>query len=221
MQRTYAESNNGDGTGFSWRHYTNTCNACPSGNTNSYAPDNLLDDPLSNPSAGGDFCTDSGFTAGWVAFNLTEPTLITSYKMRARNWNEFPKTFTWQGSNDWVNWVDIETRSTASHQMQTNEERVFWVGVPSDVPGIPVDTMAEYNANPFLYGGEANNRNVCVPGDLDANRGLAAARGGERRGRARPVTGPCRIGQSCGGSSASSGREEAKRGGGVGFACFG
>ena len=199
MQSHYADSNNGDGTGYSWRHYTDNCNACPSGNTASYAPDNLFDDPITYPSAGGDFCTDGGITAGWVAFNLTQPTLITGYKLRARNWNEFPKvralhfplshsfshtnmkspcaeqSFKFQGSNDWVNWVDIETRSTASHQMETNEERVFWVGVPTDVAGIPREIMDRYNTNPFLYGGQADQRNICVPGDNDAYRGRGQA----------------------------------------------
>jgi hypothetical protein len=175
MQLTYADSSNGNGAGYSWRHYTDNCNACPSGNTNSYGPDNLFDDPITNPSAGGDFCSDSGYTAGWVAVNLTVPTLITGYKLRARNWNEFPKTFRFQGSNDWVNWVDIETRSTASHQLETNEERIFWVGVPSDVPGIPPDTMEAYNNNPFLYGGVADVRNICVLGDNDAGRGRGEA----------------------------------------------
>jgi hypothetical protein len=175
MQRTYADSNNGDGTGYSWRHYTDNCQACPSGNTNSYGPDNLFDDPISYPSAGGDFCTDSGYTFGFTSVNLTEPTLITSYKLRARNWNEFPKNFIFQGSNDWVNWVDIEHRSTASHRFETNEERVFWVGVPSDVPGIPRATMEAFNANPFAYEGEATNRNICVLGDNDASRGRGQA----------------------------------------------
>eukprot|EP01043_Picozoa_sp_COSAG02_P038715 COSAG02_NODE_3005_length_7570_cov_3.554812_6_plen_216_part_00 len=175
MQSTYADSNNGNGEGYSWRHYTDNCNACPGGNTNSYGPDNLFDDPITYPSAGGDFCSDSGYTAGWVAVNLTVPTLITSYKLRARNWNEFPKTFRFQGSNDWVNWVDIETRSTASHQLQTNEERIFWVGIPTDVPGIPLDIMESYNNNPLLYGGVADNRNICVLGDNDAGRGRGEA----------------------------------------------
>ena len=174
MQRTYADSSHGDGTGYSWRHYTDNCNACPGGNTNSYGPDNLFDDPITVPSGGGDFLADSGFTAGWVAINLTQPTLITGYKLRARNWNEFPKTFRFQGSNDWVNWVDIEIRSTAAHKMQTNEERTFWVGVPTDVPGIPADTMTDFNANPFQYEGEANTRNICVLGDNDASRGRGA-----------------------------------------------
>lgn len=175
MQATYADSANGDGTGYSWRHYTDSCNACPGGNTNSYGPDNLFDDPITNPSGGGDFCSDSGFTFGFVAVNLTEPTLITSYKLRARNSNEFPKNFVFQGSNDWINWVDIERRSTANHPMETNEERIFWVGVPNDVAGIPRDTLTEFNVNPFQYGSEANERNICVLGDNDAERGRGTA----------------------------------------------
>ncbi len=171
MQRTYADSSQGNGEGYSWRHYTDNCNACPGGNTNSYGPDNLFDDPITYPSGGGDFLSDTGYTAGWVAVNLTVPTLITGYKLRARNWNEFPKTFRFQGSNDWVNWVDIEVRSTESHKMQTSEERIFWVGVPSDVPGIPTETMTDFSANPFQYEGTADTRNICVLGDNDATRG--------------------------------------------------
>jgi hypothetical protein len=150
MQRTYADSNNGDGTGYSWQHYTDNCNACPSGNTNSYGPDNLFDDPISYPSAGGDFCTDSEHTFGFASINMTVPTLITSYKLRARNWNEFPKHFVFQGSNDWVTWTDIETRYI-SKKMATNEERVFWVGVPANTPGIPDVTMDAFNVNPLGY----------------------------------------------------------------------
>ena len=39
------ESTQGDGTGYSWKHFTDNCNACLGGNTNSYGPDNLFDDP--------------------------------------------------------------------------------------------------------------------------------------------------------------------------------
>ena len=58
--------------------------------------------------------------------------------------------------------------------MQTNEERVFWVGVPSDVPGIPTDTMTDFSANPFQYEGTADISNICVLGDNDATRGRGA-----------------------------------------------
>ena len=183
MQRTYADSNNGDGTGYSWQHYTDNCNACPSGNTNSYGPDNLFDDPISYPSAGGDFCTDSEHTFGFASINMTVPTLITSYKLRARNWNEFPKHFVFQGSNDWVTWTDIETRYI-SKKMATNEERVFWVGVPANTPGIPDVTMDAFNVNPLGYmtldpvtqqivDSAADRTNICVLGDNDAMRGRA------------------------------------------------
>ena len=50
-----------------------------------------------------------------------------------------------QGSDDMVNWVDIEHRSTANHQWSTNEERIFWVGVPTGIPGIPQDDFDQYN----------------------------------------------------------------------------
>ena len=50
-----------------------------------------------------------------------------------------------QGSDDMVNWVDIEHRSTANHQWNTNEERIFWVGVPTGIPGIPQDDFDQYN----------------------------------------------------------------------------
>ena len=181
MQQKYSDSTNAPvatrGTGYSWRHYTDNCQACTTGNTNSYGPDNLFDDPISTPSAGGDFCTDAEHTFGYVSVNLTVPTLITSYKLRARNWNEFPKQFTFQGSNDWVTWTDIETRYI-SEKMETNEERVFWVGVPAGVPGIPRVTMDAFTANPFGYEGVADRANICVLGDNDAARGRAPPAGG-------------------------------------------
>ena len=84
------ESTQGDGTGYSWKHFTDNCNACLNGNTNSYGPDNLFDDPLTYPSGGGAFCSDANHDFGWVAINMTVPTLVTSNKIRARNWNEMP-----------------------------------------------------------------------------------------------------------------------------------
>eukprot|EP01047_Picozoa_sp_COSAG01_P023002 COSAG01_NODE_1384_length_10514_cov_17.435046_12_plen_93_part_00 len=36
MQRHYSDSSQGDGTSFSWRHYTDNCQSCSTGNTNSY-----------------------------------------------------------------------------------------------------------------------------------------------------------------------------------------
>ena len=57
-----------------------------------------------------------------------------------------------QGSDDMVNWVDIEHRSTANHQWNTNEERIFWVGVPTGIPGIPQDDFDQYNVRESRHG---------------------------------------------------------------------
>ena len=98
-----------------------------------------------------------------------------------------PLSFIFQGSDDMVNWVDIEQRSTANHKWNTNEERVFWVGVPTGIPGIPQADFDTYNENPFGYGqsgddasqsGIADRTNVCQFGDTQ-DFGRGAAGGGQ------------------------------------------
>lgn len=78
MERHYADSTQTDSTGYSWRHYTDNCQSCLTGNTNSYGPDNLFDDPMTDPPAGGAWCSDAPHITGWVAINMTVPTMITA-----------------------------------------------------------------------------------------------------------------------------------------------
>ena len=65
-----------------------------------------------------------------------------------------------------IDWIDIEERAIDKYPWTSNEQRMFWVGVPTGqtTAGIPRATFDSFNANPYAYNGLADIANICPRG---------------------------------------------------------
>lgn len=86
--------------------------------TTSYTPSKAIDNDISNASA---WYTDQALPA-WIKYEFDTPKKIVKYTMLG-TWQESPKNWKLQGSNDNVNWTDVHTVSNAN--VYTKKEYTF------------------------------------------------------------------------------------------------
>jgi hypothetical protein len=71
----------------------------------------------------GTYWQSNNKTAEWIAYQFTNPIVISKYSITCEAYTSAPKSWTFEGSNDGINWVVLDTRTNVTW---SNAERKEW-----------------------------------------------------------------------------------------------